>query len=292
MEHFDAVIVGGGPAGASCALWLKRLGLTPVVLEASDAVGGLAHTNPFEDHWIAVLPDVTGHDVARNIARSLTDAGVDFRVNRRVETIRRTLGGFEANGPGDSTIAGANLVIASGVRARSLPGVAHSDRFEGVLIGPGGQIARQDFAGKSVAILGGGDNALENYGYVRERGARDAHIYARSVRGQVQWLNRVRTADLHLGDYAVEPASRRVNGRRYDLILVFYGWEPQAPFADALALPRDDNGFFVTDVLTAQTACAGVYAIGEVANRMHPCIATALADGVVAAKAIQARMGR
>ena len=292
MERFDAVIVGGGPAGASCALWLKRLGLNPVLLEASGKVGGLARTNQFEDHWIAVLPDVTGQDVARNIRRSLSEADVDVRADQRIETVRRTPGGFEVDGTDGLTVAGANLVIASGVRARSLPGVAHGDRFAGVLIGPGEQIVRQDFTGKSVAVLGGGDNALENYGYVRERGAREVHIYARSVRGQAQWLNRVRTVDLHLGDYAVEPLARRVNGRQYDLILVFYGWEPQAPFADALALSRDDDGFFVTDFRTAQTSCAGAYAIGEVARRMHPCIATALADGVVASKAIQARMGR
>ena len=69
-------------------------------------------------------------------------------------------------------------------------------------------------------------------------------------------------------------------------------FEYEIPLADALALSRDDDGFFVTDFRTAQTSCAGAYAIGEVARRMHPCIATALADGVVAAKAIQARMGR
>ena len=84
MERFDAVIVGGGPAGASCALWLKRLGLNPVLLEASGKVGGMARTNPFEDHWIAVLPDVTGQDVARNIRRSLSEADVDVRADQRI----------------------------------------------------------------------------------------------------------------------------------------------------------------------------------------------------------------
>ncbi len=292
MECFDAVIVGAGPAGASCALWLKRLGLTAVLLEASAQVGGLARINPFEDYWIAVLPDVTGHDVARNIHRSLWQAAVDLRVDQRVHTVRRTPGGFEVEVADGVIMAGANLVLASGVKARGLPGVPPDDDYENVLVGPGEQIVNQDFIGKSVAILGGGDNALENYGYVRTRGARQTHIYARSLRGQAQWLSRVRTNDLRLGHYTFEPATRYVNGQRYDLILVFYGWEPQASFVDGLRLARDAKGFLMTDFGTAQTSCMGAYAIGEVAHRMHPCVATALADGVVAAKAIQARMRR
>ena len=187
MECFDAVIVGAGPAGASCALWLKRLGLTSVLLEASAQVGGLARINPFEDRWIAVLPDATGHDVARNIRRSLSQAAVDFRVDQRVHTVRRTPDSFEVEDADGVTMAGVNLVIASGVRARGLPGVPLGDNYENVLVGPGEQIVNQDFTDKSVAILGGGDNALENYGYVRTRGARQTHIYARSVRGQTQW---------------------------------------------------------------------------------------------------------
>ncbi len=53
-------------------------------------------------------------------------------------------------------------------------------------------------------------------------------------------------------------------------------------------LRRTARGYVATDAVTAQTSCAGVYAIGEVAQRQHPCVVTALADGVVAAKAIQA----
>ena len=162
MERFDVVIVGAGPAGASCALWLKRLGLTPVLLEAGAQVGGLARLNPFEDHWIAVLPDVTGHDVARNIRRSLSEAGVEVRAGCRADFARRTPGGFEVVGASGLAVAGANLVIASGVRARGLPGVPYGDQYEGVLGGPGEQIVGQDFTGQSVAKLGGGDNGLEN----------------------------------------------------------------------------------------------------------------------------------
>jgi len=94
-------------------------------------------------------------------------------------------------------------------------------------------------------------------------------------------------------------AQRQVNGQPFDLILVCYGWQPCLPFLAAIDSPSDTpsspaklartrRGFIQTDWATAQTSIPGLYAIGEVAQRQHPCVVTALADGVTAAKAIQA----
>ncbi|CPR04376.1 oxidoreductase [Bordetella pertussis] len=111
-------------------------------------------------------------------------------------------------------------------------------------------------------------------------------------RAQQQWVARAGTEGVRVGPYRVDPAARTVDGRAYDLILVFYGWEPQADFADSLGLERDSRGYLRTDFATAQTSLPDVYAIGEVADRMHPCVVTSLADGVTAAKAIQRRWER
>lgn len=292
-QQYDAVIVGGGPAGASCAIWLARLGLAPLLVEAGGRLGGLAADNPFADDWIAVLPGVTGQQVAANIAASVQAAGVPTRLGTPALQARRADGGFEVDlGRADGaveTVRGRALVIASGVRARGLPGHPPEAAWPGVFIGPGSSIMAQDYAGLSVAVLGGGDNAFENFVYVRNRGARAVHLYARSVRAQQQWVARAGQDGVRVGPYQVDPAARTVDGRAYDLILVFYGWEPQAAFADALGLQRDARGYIRTDAATAEASAADVYAIGEVAHRMHPCVVTSLADGVVAAKAIQRR---
>lgn len=293
MQYYDAVIVGGGPAGASCAIWLARLGLSPVLIEASHRLGGLGNDNPFADDWIAVLPGVTGQQAAANIEQSVLAAQVPVRLATRAHQARRTEGGFEVNlGAPDGaseSVFGLSLVIASGVRARGLPGYPAQASWPGVFIGPGSSIVAQDYAGLSVAVLGGGDNAYENFVYVRNRGARHVQLYARSVRAQQQWVTRAGGQHVHVGPYHVDPAARTVNGQAYDLILVFYGWEPQASFAEGLGLDHSERGYLRTDSATAQTNVSDVYAIGEVANRMHPCVVTSMADGVVAAKAIQRR---
>lgn len=330
-QYRDAIIVGGGPAGASCAIWLARLGLAPLLVEADARLGGLPNDNPFADDWIATLPGVTGQQVGANIARSVEAAGVPVLRGHRAMAVARTDEGFAVTvqshagmgandggaawqgGRGAAAPAGSidaraaaratglaaasteilfgrYLVIASGVRARNLAGAAPGDRWPGVLVGPGSGIVEQDYAGLSVAILGGGDNGFENYAYVKSRGARAVHLYARGVRARAQLVNAVPAADLRVGDYRVDPAARQVDGHSYDLLLVFYGWEPQADFAAALELRRDARGYIHTDFATARASAEGVYAIGEVANRMHPCVVTSMADGVVAAKAIQAAL--
>lgn len=295
QQVYDAVIVGAGPAGASCAIWLARLGLAPVLVEAGDRVGGLGNDNPFRDDWIAALPGLTGQQVAANIAESVQAAGVPLHLCAPAVHARPCKGGVEVMLGGQAeglALRGRALVIASGVRARGLPGHPPAASWPGVLVGPGSPIVAQDYTGLSVAVLGGGDNAFENFVYVRNRGAREVHLYARTVRAQQQWVVRAGRENVHVGPYQVDPAARTVDGRRYDLILVFYGWEPQAAFADGLRLARGERGYIQTDFATAQTSLPDVYAIGEVAHRMHPCVVTSMADGVVAAKDIQRRWER
>jgi thioredoxin reductase len=314
QEDSDAIIVGGGPAGASCAIWLARLGLRPLLLEARPQLGGLERDNPFPDDWIAALPGLTGKQVAENIERSVAAAGVAVLAAHRVTSIEagasdHRRGGHsghadtrdggaghryavEVQGPSTARRLRAScIVIASGVRPRALPGMGGAP-LPGVLVGPGSAAAEQDYTNRSVAILGGGDNAFENYAYVRERKPREVHVYARSVRARRQFTHAADPADVRVGPYVVDPHARSVNGHPYDLMLVLYGWEPQADFAAALALERDERGYIRTEQATAQTSAPGVYAVGEVANRMHPCVVTAMADGVVAAKAIEAALAR
>lgn len=297
-KTYDAVIIGAGAAGASCALWLARLGFAPLLVEAGGQVGGLCLVHPFADDWNASLPGHTGPEVARNFAASLRRAQVPLLLSRPVAAVDAVSGGFVVATREGEALRGRHVVLATGTRARTLNDAraeAAADRgrpFPGVLVGPGDHIVAENFQGRSVAVLGGGDNGFENALYAMDHGASEVHLYARTVRAQHQFVRRMSPSQVMLGDYQVDPMARTVNGRPYDLVLVFYGWEPCVGFAENLALARSGRGYIQTDMATAETSCEGVYAIGEVAQRFHPCVVTAMADGVTAAKAIQARIER
>lgn len=296
-KMYDAIIIGAGAAGASCALWLARLGFAPLLLEASSQVGGLCLVHPFPDDWNASLPNHTGPEVARNFEISLHRADVPVLLSTPVESVQGgTEGAFFVRTRNGKYFSGSHVVLATGTRARTFDDaetqcVADRNRpFPGVLVGPGDHIVAENFKGRKVAVLGGGDNGFENALYALDHGAAEVNIFARTVRAQHQFVQRMPADQVVVGDYEVDPTARTVNGRAYDLILVFYGWEPCADFADGLSLARSQRGYIQTDMATAQTSCERVYAVGEVAQRFHPCVVTAMADGVTAAKAIQARI--
>ncbi|TAM87822.1 MAG: NAD(P)/FAD-dependent oxidoreductase [Candidimonas sp.] len=288
-QSFDAVIVGAGPAGVTCAVWMARLGFKPALVDAAAGVGGLCRFNPYVDDWNPSLPGATGEQLADNLALSLGEAGVTPWLSRTVTEARVAPVGVSvvlAHGP--STVMGRFLVLATGVRPRSLPGL--NGPLPAVLVGPGRHILAQDFRGLRVAVLGGGDNAFGAALYAMERGAARVRVYARNVRAQRQLVAQVPAQQVVRGDYVVDPHRRRVDAEAFDLIMVFYGWEPCIGFARALGLRCCARGFIETDPATAQTSTRGVYAIGEVTRRQHPCVVTAMADGITAAKAMQARI--
>ncbi len=284
---YDAIVVGAGPAGVSCAVWLVRLRFNPVLVDAADAVGGLCRINPFMDDWNASLPGVNGLQVADNLSKSLAQTKVEYRLKWPVQTVRTCASGFEVLGLNNDVLKGRYLVLATGVKARGLSNALPNPR---VLVGPGRHVANFDFTNQRVAVLGGGDNAFENALFVLEKGARNVQVFARTVRAQRQFVQQLPASALTIGTYTVDSDSLTVNNEPYDVLLVMYGWEPNVEFAAELGLARTQRGFVSINFETAETSCDGVYAIGEVASRQHPCVVTALADGVTAAKAIQARL--
>jgi thioredoxin reductase len=304
-KRWDAVVVGAGPAGVSCAVWLKRLGFEALLVEGSDRVGGLSARNPFPDIWTVTSPGLTGEQVAQKLHESVMTAEIELWLKAHVIGIERegrgvvrgSDNGFvvqvQRAGEDPVTVSGKTVVLASGVRPRGLPGYeAHlADRYPGVFIGPGESVMNTPVQGLRVALLGGGDNAFENHGFLCERGAASVHVYARTVRAQQQFVQRVKSEDLKVGSVVVDPVARTVNGESYDLIWVFYGWQANAGYLGDLSVQHDARGFLVTQMSSAQTTEPGVYAIGEVAQRLHPCVPTAMADGVVAAKAIERLLG-
>src|SRR5690606_9744738 len=131
--------------------------------------------------------------------------------------------GFAVTTREGNVLRGRHLVLATGTRARSLPSADAAPAFDrarpfpGVLVGPGDHIVAENFQGRRVAVLGGGDNGFENALYAMDHGAEVVHVYARTVRAQHQFVRRLPSSQLMRGEYQVDPQTRTVNGRAYDL---------------------------------------------------------------------------
>lgn len=280
------LVLGGGPAGAACALWLHQLGCPVLLLERNAQCGGLQQYSPYENLWLPGHSGSTGEAVALRIHEQLLERGVPQRCGVAVQHVQ--LGkadGVRLITEAGVALEGAILVLATGARFRS-GGFRPNDRLA---IGPGKPIEAIDVTGKRVAVLGGGDNACDQYMFALNRGASSCTIFARHLRAQKKLRDMVPARDIWVGDYIVDQERMTVNAKPFDVISVQYGYEPVVP--EGLdALQRTADGFVRADHW-GQTNLAGVYAVGEVAQTFHPCVATSFAHGIQAAKAIQRRLG-
>lgn len=286
---WDAAIVGAGPAGASCALWLKLLGFQAIVIDQQEAAGGRLRDSPYDNSWVAVAePGATGTGMARTMDANLVREGVARTFGARVTHLQREGGGFRLALADAPEMRAQNVVMATGLEAAT-GDLAPS---EGVYFGPGREVFGLPFAGKRVAILGGGDNAFDHAALALRREAAEVEVFARTLRARSSLVKAVPRASITKGFYAVDTDRRLVNGQPFDVILVMYGFRPRMPQLRDLAPDTDAEGYVRTDPCSAQTSEPGLFAIGDLAARGHPSVPTALADGVAAAKAIERRLIR
>lgn len=290
LVYFDVVIVGGGPAGAQCALWLKMMGASPCIVEKRATLGGAQNDNPFIYQSIALIKEpLNGRQISQLIHESVQTKNIPCFLNAQVSSVEWVNGEYHTHfltSGSTHKVQAKYLVLSTGVCPQS-GGFVASDR---VLIGPGDHIVNYDFRAKRVAILGGGDNAFENYHFIRDKQAALVHIYARTIRARNEFFKTAATHDIFLGEFQADAELLSIAGTAYDVIVVMYGWKPLLPYLSGFDIARDHKGFLITDPQTAETSIPHVYAIGDVANRMPPCCITAMADGIVAAQAIQRKI--
>lgn len=281
-KNFDALIVGAGPAGVSCSVWLQQLGFRSALIDANPTCGGLQLSNPWTNTWIATSVNAHGKDVAAALQGNAERHGSALYLSLTALRATPDGEGWKIELSSGEALTGKALVLAGGVTPKTGGLVSRA----GLLIGPGPQVAATNFSGSTVAILGGGDNAFENYQFVRDRGASRVTIFARTLKARAEMLERVPAEDVVVGPYEIDAEAKTVGGKSFDHILVLYGYEAHRKALVGLEPSMTPSGFVQTDQ-NCRTSIPGVWAIGELAQRMHPCCVTSMADGIVAAKNIQ-----
>lgn len=287
------VIVGAGPGGSSCAIWLKQLGYEVLLLDRQDKAGGLQLKNPYTNSWIATSPGATGASVVSALNESLKNHKVQARFNFEVSSIKKKEGvGFSVSGLCSGVqeeILADYVVLASGVSPKDL---GLPDIVKRVKLIVGASAVFDDpslIKGARVAVLGGGDSAFETVKKLNASGASEVYLFARNIKARPSLIEAAGAVNvIQDPTYVTDGSSVTWSDGclTFDHIAVMYGFRPELDYAKNLSLAFNTNGFVQTDV-DCRTSVEGVYAIGEISNRAHPCCVTAMSDGIVASKAIQ-----
>jgi len=173
-------IIGGGPAGMSCALWLKNYGLKPIIIERATALGGMARASPYPNDGLLGRPRATARENAAEFARHIEQAGVETWLGAWPQRIRND-GTFQldvafADGRPARSLPSQAIVIATGTEFRGeewLDEIANARQLAAagrVHLGPAAVGEPGTDLGSHIAVIGGGDNAFDVSRMLAEKG--------------------------------------------------------------------------------------------------------------------------
>jgi len=299
---YDMIIVGAGPAGLSAAIYAKRAALDALVIEKNPLCGGQVMNTYEVDNYLG-LPGIGGFEMAerfRGHADGLNCEFVEAEVTEIMKndesepffTVKTDQGEFESS----------TILIATGASHAKL-GIPGEMEFAGMGVSYCATCDGAFFRGRTVAVVGGGDVAVEDaiflargcekvYLIHRRDELRAAAILKESLKKltnvEIIWNSVVEKIN---GEEQVENISvKNINNNEINTInvagvFIAVGLVPNSVvFKDVV--PLNEKGYVIADE-NGITEMQGIFAAGDVRTKKLRQIITAVADGAVAVTSIQ-----
>jgi len=303
-EQLDALILGGGMAGLTAALWLRGFSLRALILEEAPSPGGQLHEiyAPIQDYPLAMGCD--GQRFASLVLEDARRANLNILAGSPVTRISARRRWAERGG---ERFGARALLVATGLRRRWL-GMPGERELLGRGVSHSANRDRVRFARKPVVVIGGGTAAVEDALLCAEIGC-DVTLLHRSTRfrARTDFLARARedrririvpSAEVRriAGEDHVEEVHFRTRGSRTtrvvkaDAVFVRIGWEPRTELLRGQV--SLDRAGYVRARAGGGTTLPGVFAAGDVCSPLWPSIANAAGQGAAAAWEIARYLGR
>ena len=294
--QYDIVIAGAGPAGLTAAIYARRAGKSVMILE-KDTFGGQITHSPLVENYPGV-PAISGNDLAEKLIDQALDLGAELDVDAVINVLDG--GEWKSVITERGEYLAKAVIIASGSKHRTL-GLPNEEELTGNGVSYCVLCDGAFFAGREVAVIGGGNSALQDAVLLSETCTKvtviqnlsfltgeEALIKNLQARSNVSFIfdtivtGLEGTEDLEaleLKNQKTGEVSRfPVNG-----IFVAIGQVPEnKPFADVAEL--NQYGYIVSDE-QCLTATPGVFVAGDCRSKFVRQITTATGDGAVAALA-------
>ena len=294
METRELVIIGGGPAGLAAALYGARAALNPLILERG-VPGGQAATTEWIENYPGFEDGIGGFELMVHMHRQAEKFGAEFK-NADVLSIKKENGVFNLNTTTGEIFA-KTVIVATGAEPKEL-GVPGEREFRGRGVSYCATCDGNFFRGKTVAVVGGGDSALEEAIYLtklvekvylihRREGFRAAKVVQERAKSnpKIEFILNAVVEEI-AGERKVEKVVvKNVQNEEkteipVDGVFIYVGLKPNTAFLEGvLGL---ENGYIKTDEKMA-TEIPGLFAAGDVRVKDLRQVVTAVADGAQAA---------
>ena len=301
MEHHSKVlIVGSGPAGYTAAVYAARAALEPMLVTGLEVGGQMSITTDVENYpgfstviqgpWLMEQMHAQAESVGTTM---INDIVVDLDLTERP---------FRCIGDSGDTYLGKTIIISTGAQARWL-GLESESQFQGFGVSACATCDGFFFRGKEVAVVGGGNTAVEEALYLTNHATKVTLIHRRDgLRAEKILQNRLFASDkiAVIWDSIVEEVIGKADpptvtglklknvktgtasGIAIDGLFVAIGHDPATQlFKNKVAM--DDEGYIITKPDSTATSIPGVFAAGDVQDKVFRQAVTAAGTGCMAA---------
>ena len=303
-ESHEVVIVGSGPAGLTAAVYAARADLEPVVIEGLGAGGQLMLTTEVENY--PGFPEgIMGPDLMLRFREQAERFGTHF-ITADADRVDLSRAPFTVD-VGGTEYQGRSIIISTGASAMML-GLPNEQRLLGHGVSTCATCDGFFFREKPIAVIGGGDSAVEEAIFLTKFATTVSLIHRRDelraskimqdrafANPKIEFVWNSEVTDVK-GDGSVESLRLRdtVDGTESDLevagMFVAIGHDPNtALFRDQLEL--DENGYIVTAADSTSTSMEGVFAAGDVQDHVFRQAITAAGSGCMAAMEAERWLG-
>jgi len=300
-ESYELAIIGGGPAGLTAALYAARSMLDHVLIEKNPIPGGQILNTELVENYPGFAEPVSGMELMQRFQAQAEKFGAKI-INAGVQRLTIEDGKFRIITDEGETSARA-VIISSGASPK-LMNIEGEDKFIGKGISFCATCDGALYKDKVVAVIGGGDAAVEEALYLTKFASKVFIVHRRDKLRATKILQerafnnpKIEFVWSHvpkkvLGEQVVEglEVESRVDGSTKVLnvsgIFVYIGLIPNTDFIAIDELGLDDKGFIITDA-EMRTNISGLFAAGDVRSKLLRQISTAVGDGANAAFAAE-----
>lgn len=293
MSMYDIIIVGAGPAGLTAAIYARRAGKSVLVLE-KDTFGGQITFSPKLENYPA-FQAISGNELAQRMLEQALSLGAEIDMG----TVTDVRGGEVKTVTGESRSYEAKaVIIAAGARHRRLH-LENEDRYIGNGLSFCAVCDGAFYAGQHVAVIGGGNTALQEIALLAETCERVTVVQNLAfLTGEAKMIERLKQKDnidyiysTVVSAYEGEDAltALRLHNTEtgedsrlaVDGAFLAIGTEPEND-AYASVAELNDFGYIVSDE-SCLTKTEGIFVAGDCRTKAYRQVATAISDGATAA---------
>ena len=301
MENIKCLIIGSGPAGYTAGIYASRAGLKPVIIEGMQPGGQLTITSEVEN-FPGYPKGQSGPNIMDDIRQQSLKAGSDIRQGM-VTSVDFSKRPFRCVVDEEHEIMAETVIIATGATARWL-GLESEEQYRGFGVSACATCDGNFFRGRTVAVIGGGDTALEEAMYLSNLCAKVYLVHRRDAFRASQAMQdkvfKKENIDIQWNSIPVEVLGEKkgfvksVTGLKLadtkdkservlplDGIFVAIGVTPVTELFKG-QIELDAQGYIVTDK-GGRTNVPGVFAAGDVQDPHYRQAITAAASGCIAA---------